>query len=120
VFAEFVLGVVQGLCGHAQRAGDAVGGGFGAGAEDLANADPLQRGGVLTARKMAAAAITIIAEVQQLREENAALRAQIAWLKQRLFGPGKGETLDCAQLLLQIGELEKIAAAARPVETITY
>ena len=69
---------------------------------------------------MAAAAITITAEVQQLREENAALRAQIAWLKQRLFGPGKGETLDRAQLLLQIGELEKLAAAARPIETVTY
>jgi hypothetical protein len=40
---------------------------------------------------MAAAAITITAEVRQLREENAALRAQIAWLKRRLFGPGKGE-----------------------------
>lgn len=59
-------------------------------------------------------------EVQQLREENAALRAQIAWLKQRLFGPGQSEKLDRAQLLLTLGELEKLAAAARPVETITY
>ncbi len=48
------------------------------------------------------------------------MRAQIAWLKQKLFGPGKSETLDRAQLLLQIGELEKLAAAERPTETITY
>ena len=59
-------------------------------------------------------------EVRALREENAALRAQIAWLKQRLFGPGRGESLDRAQLLLQLGELEKLAAAARPTETISY
>jgi len=58
-------------------------------------------------------------EVQQLREENAVLRAQIAWLKQQLFGPGKSETLDRAQLLLHLGELEKLVAP-RPTETITY
>ena len=28
-------------------------------------------------------------EVQSLREENAVLHAQIGWLKQQLFGPGK-------------------------------
>ncbi len=59
-------------------------------------------------------------EVQLLREENAVLRRQIAWLKQKLFGGGQGEKLDRAQLLLTLGELEKLAAAARPVETITY
>lgn len=59
-------------------------------------------------------------EVHQLREENAALRAQIVWLKQQLFGPGKSEKLDRAQLLLKLGELEKLAAVARPIETITY
>ncbi len=59
-------------------------------------------------------------EVQRLREENAVLRTQIAWLKRQLFGPGKSETLDRAQLLLHLGELEKLAAAARPTETITY
>ncbi len=58
-------------------------------------------------------------EVQRLREENAVLRAQIAWLKQQLFGPGKSETLDRAQLLLQLGALEKLVAP-RPVATITY
>lgn len=59
-------------------------------------------------------------EVQQLREENAVLRTQIAWLKQQLFGPGKSEALDRAQLLLKLGELEKLAAAERPTATITY
>lgn len=59
-------------------------------------------------------------EVRQLREENAGLRAQIAWLKQQLFGPGKSEKLDRAQLLLQLGELEKLAAKTRPTKTISY
>lgn len=59
-------------------------------------------------------------EVQTLREENAVLRTQIAWLKQQLFGPGQSEKLDRAQLLLHLGELERIAAVARPTETITY
>lgn len=54
-----------------------------------------------------------------LREENIVLRTQIAWLQNQLFGPGKSEKLDRAQLLLKLGELEKLAAA-QPVETITY
>lgn len=60
-------------------------------------------------------------EMGLLRQEVAVLRAQVAWLKQQLFGGGKSETLDRAQLLLRLGELEKLAAAAdRPVATITY
>lgn len=59
-------------------------------------------------------------EVRMQREENAALRAQIAWLKQRRFGPGQGESLDRAQLLLHLDELEKITAARRPTETLSY
>lgn len=56
-----------------------------------------------------------------LREEVAVLRAQIAWLKQKLFGGGQSETLDRAQMILQLGELEKLATAApRPPETISY
>ncbi len=39
VFAKFVFGVELRLCGHALRAGDPVGGGLGAGAEDFATAD---------------------------------------------------------------------------------
>lgn len=60
-------------------------------------------------------------EVQLLREENTALRAQIAWLKQQLFGPGKSEKLDRAQLRFQLEELEQLVAKAEQrVETITY
>lgn len=56
-----------------------------------------------------------------LREEIVVLRRQIAWLKQKLFGSGQSEKLDRAQLLLQLGELEKLASAAeRPTETIRY
>lgn len=55
-----------------------------------------------------------------LREENTVLRANIEWLKKKLFGSGQSETLDRAQLLLKLGELEKLAAAERPTATITY
>jgi transposase len=55
-----------------------------------------------------------------LREENAVLRASIAWLKQKLFGGGQGETLDRAQLLLKLGELEKLTAPAAPKQSISY
>ena len=58
-------------------------------------------------------------EVTLLKQEVTVLRAQIAWLTQKLFGPGQSEKLDRAQLLLQLGELEKLAAE-RPQETITY
>jgi transposase len=57
----------------------------------------------------------------ELREENAALRAKIEWLRKELFGPGKSEKLDRAQLLLKLGELEKLAAAQQaPVQTVAY
>ncbi len=59
-------------------------------------------------------------EVALLKQENAVLRAQIAWLKQQLFGGGKSETLDGAQLLLKLGELEQLAAAERPSGTVSY
>jgi len=60
-------------------------------------------------------------EVAELRQENAALRAQIAWLKQRLFGGGKSEKLDQAQLRFELKELEKLAAKSEArVETVTY
>jgi transposase len=59
-------------------------------------------------------------EVALLKQENAVLRAQIAWLKQKLFGPGRSEKLDRAQLLLALGALEKLAAGERPTETIRY
>lgn len=66
------------------------------------------------------ATATIPDEVTLLKQEIAALRAQLAWLKQKLFGSGQSESLDRAQLLLHLDALEKLAAAERPVETITY
>mgnify|MGYP003488228546 FL=1 len=60
-------------------------------------------------------------EVTLLKQEIAVLRAQIEWLKKQLFGSGKSETLDRAQLLLKLGELEKLAASVEaPKQTITY
>ncbi|PTX94445.1 transposase [Opitutus sp. ER46] len=62
----------------------------------------------------------IVAEYPLMQQEIAALRAQVAWLKQQLFGGGKSETLDRAQLRLQLAELESTAAEAKPAQTITY
>jgi len=56
----------------------------------------------------------------KLREGQGQLKGQIAWLQKQLFGGGKSEKLDRAQLLLKLNELEKLAAATRPVQTITY
>ena len=53
-------------------------------------------------------------EVRLLQAELAAVRAQLEWLKKKLFGGGQGEKLDRAQLLLQIEALEKLAAPAAP------
>jgi transposase len=66
------------------------------------------------------AAAQLHAENLLLREELAALRAQIAWLKQKLFGSGQSEKLDRAQLALQLGELEKLLPPARPPQTVSY
>jgi transposase len=57
--------------------------------------------------------------VQVLRHENAVLRAQLAWFKQRMFGGGKGEKLDVAQLKLD-GVEDVRAAVTERTETITY
>jgi transposase len=54
------------------------------------------------------------AQLDELRQERAQLQVQIAWLRQQLFGGGKSEKLDRAQLLLKLGELEKLAAAPTP------
>jgi transposase len=63
----------------------------------------------------------LLEENRSLKEQNTLLRAQIDWLKKRLFGPGQSEKLDRAQLLLKLGELEKLAAAAtQPVQTVSY
>lgn len=61
------------------------------------------------------------AETAAMRVENELLRQQLAWLKQKLFGAGQGETLERAQLLLQIEGLERLLAArAAPTQTIRY
>jgi len=63
----------------------------------------------------------LYAENLELKGKVALLETQIAWLKKQLFGPGKSETLDRAQLLLQLGELEKLAAVpTRPVQQVSY
>ena len=51
-------------------------------------------------------------EVRLLQTELTVVRAQLEWLKKKLFGGGQGEKLDRAQLLLQIEALEKLAAPA--------
>ena len=51
-------------------------------------------------------------ENQQLQELVATLRTQVAWMKNQLFGPGKNEKLDRAQLLLQIEQTEAVLARA--------
>jgi transposase len=61
----------------------------------------------------------IIAEYPLLKQENAALRAQVAWFQQQMFGGGKSEKLDAAQLRLRLAELEQAAAVAQK-QTITY
>lgn len=61
-------------------------------------------------------------EVALLKQEVTLLRAQIEWFKKQLFGSGKSEKLDRAQLLLQLSELEKRAASAEAprTEKISY
>jgi hypothetical protein len=54
-----------------------------------------------------------LGQITTLQQEMAVLRAQIEWFKKQLFGGGKGERLDRAQLLLQLDALEKLAAQAR-------
>src|SRR5208283_1777663 len=62
------------------------------------------------AEQLYAETLALKTEVAEVREENAQLRVQIAWLKNRLFGPGQGEKQDRAQLLLHLAELEKLLA----------
>lgn len=59
------------------------------------------------------------AENEQLRVENTLLREQLAWLRKQMFGGGKGETLDPAQLKLK---LEAIQARLEEHKTqkVTY
>lgn len=58
-------------------------------------------------------------KVASLQEKVAGLETQVAWLKKQLFGGGKGESLDRAQLLLALGQLEAQITAAKP-QSVTY
>ena len=44
--------------------------------------------------------LTLQGKVASLQEKVVGLETQVAWLKKQLFGGGKGESLDRAQLLL--------------------
>jgi len=60
-----------------------------------------------------------------LLAEVAVLKTQIEWLRRQLFGGGKSEKRDRAQLLLKLDELEALANAAAPdappaTTTVTY
>lgn len=49
------------------------------------------------------------------------LRVQIEWFKKQLFGGGKGERLDRAQLLLRLDALETLAAQTEaPIQRVIY
>ena len=58
-------------------------------------------------------------EIVLLRGENKTLRDQLAWFKQKVFGPGRSETLDRAQQLIAL-DAATAPAPERPVETISY
>jgi hypothetical protein len=62
----------------------------------------------------------VLREYPLLKAENAALRAQIDWLKQQVFGGGKNERQDRAQLRLQLDELEKLATRTPAPQRITH
>ncbi len=62
----------------------------------------------------------VLEEVRSLKEENASLRAQIDWLKKQVFGGGKSEKFDRAQLLLKLEALEKLEQAVAKTEVISY
>ncbi len=61
----------------------------------------------------------ILAQLQELRAELAAVKAENAWLKRQLFGPGKSEKLDRLQASLPLGEVPVVSVPAK-VETIRY
>jgi transposase len=62
----------------------------------------------------------ILAENEALKGENAILRAQIEWFRKQLFGGGKSEKLDQAQLVLRLGEAEKSATRMLMPKLVSY
>ena len=57
--------------------------------------------------------------VESLGERVADLETQLAWFKKKVFGTGKNERQDQAQLMLVLGQLEAKLAEAK-TETVTY
>lgn len=60
------------------------------------------------------------AENEALKGENAVLRAQIEWFRKQLFGGGKSEKLDQAQIVLRLGEMEKTAVRMPTPRLVSY
>lgn len=56
-----------------------------------------------------AAYLALERENDELKSTNALLKWQIEKLQRQVFGPGKSEKLDRAQLLFQLKELEALA-----------
>ena len=68
-----------------------------------------------------AAYLALERENDELKSANALLKWQIEKLQKQIFGPGKSEKLDRAQLLFQLKELEAMAEkAARPAQAVSY
>jgi transposase len=68
-----------------------------------------------------AAYLALERENDELKSTNALLKWQIEKLQKQVFGPGKSEKLDRAQLLFQLKELEAMAEkASRPAQTVSY
>lgn len=61
----------------------------------------------------------LASQLRDLQTELAALRAENAWLKRQLFGPGKSEKIDRLQTQLALPETPTPPAAPK-IETITY
>lgn len=73
-----------------------------------------------SAEEVYAENLALKAQMAGMEQQAAFLKAQIAWLQQKLFGGGQSERMDRSQLLLKLGELEKLAAAVDKSQTITY
>lgn len=66
-------------------------------------------------------ATSLVEENATLKQENSYLRQQIAYLKKQLFGSGKSERLDAAQLQLKLEELNQLMAQNEgATERISY
>jgi transposase len=71
------------------------------------------------AEQLFAENLALHGKVANLEEKVVGLETQVAWLKKQLFGGGKGESLDRAQLLLALGQIEAQIKASAP-QTVTY